>query len=182
MKKLPSVPGGFSVIYADPPWQYSNKGTRSSAAKNYAIMSLDDLAFLPVNHRAAENAILFLWTTAPFMPAAIELGAKWGFTYKTIGFLWAKRNKKRNTAFFGMGNYTRANVEPCLLFVKGKPKVVDHGVAQFHWVPILRHSEKPPEIRDRIVRLMGDVPRLEMFARHKTPGWTTWGNELLPAL
>lgn len=180
MKKLPSVPGGFSVIYCDPPWQYSNKKTRSAASKEYATLSINQLVTLPVGNISSENSLLFLWTTPPFMFDAIRLGVAWGFKYKTIGFLWAKRNKVANTPFFGMGNYTRANVEPVLLFTKGSPKVANRGVPQFLWSKILRHSEKPAEIRRRIERLAGNVPRLEMFNRHLTPGWSTWGNELLP--
>lgn len=168
-----------SVLYADPPWQYGNKRTRSAAAKNYSTLSIDELKQLPVGQLAKRDAALLLWSTAPFIQKAIELGAAWGFEYKTIGFLWAKRNRKANTPFFGMGNYTRANVEPCLLFTRGRPKVEARDVPQFVWSPILRHSEKPAIVRERIVRLFGDVPRLELFSRHKVPGWSRWGNEVL---
>lgn len=180
MIKLPTTRGGWRVLYPDPPWNYSNNRTRSAAEKNYPTMTIAELEALPVSAIAAKNSILFMWTTGPFQKAAIALGEKWGFTYKTIAFTWAKRNRKRNTPFFGMGNYTRANVELCLLFTRGSPKVADRGVPQFVWSPILRHSEKPAVVRERIVRLCGNVKRLEMFARHKTSGWKTWGNEVLP--
>lgn len=170
----------FKVIYADPPWAYSNMGTRSAAADNYSTMGISALMALEIEKVAAPDCALFLWTTAPFIPAAITVADSWGFTYKTIAFLWAKRNRKTNTPFFGMGNYTRANVEPCLLFTRGKPKRVDAGVPQFFWGPVLRHSEKPDAIRNRIYCLMGNVPRLELFARKQTRGWTYCGNQLLP--
>lgn len=180
MIKLPTTREGWTIIYLDPPWAYSNKRTRSAAAKNYATMTLAKLEALPVAAIAAEHAFLFMWSTAPFLKQAIALGEKWGFTYKTIAFTWAKRNRKSNTPFFGMGNYTRANGELCLLFTRGSPKVVNRGIPQFVWSPILRHSEKPEIVRERIVRLCGKVKRLEMFARHRTPGWKIWGNEILP--
>lgn len=178
--KLPSTPGGWRAFYMDPPWAYSNKRTRSAAANNYPVMNLSELSQLPVAELAAKDSFLFMWATAPFMWTALTLGHSWGFNYKTIAFTWAKRNRKSNTPFFGMGNYTRANVELCLLFTRGSPKVADRGVPQFVWSPILRHSEKPAVVRERIVRLCGNVKRLEMFARHQTPGWKTWGNEILP--
>lgn len=170
------------MIYCDPPWAYANKRTRSSAAKNYPTMKLADLAELKVWEVAHRDAILFLWATAPMLPAAVLLGSRWGFEYKTVAFTWAKRNTRANTAFIGMGNYTRANAEFVLLFVRkgAKPKIRARNVSSFLWSPRLRHSEKPAEIRDRIVRLMGDVPRIELFSRHKVEGWARWGNQLLP--
>lgn len=173
-------PGAFSIFYVDPPWNYSNKRTRSAAARNYPTLDLATMRALPVGRLAAPDAALLLWSTAPFMPEALRLGEAWGFDYKTIGFLWAKRNTNANTPFFGMGNYTRANVEPCLLFTRGKPKRASGGVSQFVWSRRLRHSEKPAIVRERIVELFGDVPRIELFSRHKVAGWARWGNELLP--
>lgn len=177
---FPVVPGGYRVIYLDPPWAYSNKRTRSAAAKNYATIGNAELALLPVPTLAAKDCALLMWSTGPFLKDAIALGESWGFEFKTIGFLWAKRNRKANTPFFGMGNYTRANVEPVLLFTRGRPRVASRSVSQFHWGPILRHSEKPAEIRRRIELLFGKVKRLELFSRHEVDGWKRWGNEVLP--
>lgn len=179
--RLPKPPrGGFKIVLADPPWAYSNKGTRAAAARHYATLNIEDLMNLPVEKIAAANSILFLWATGPMIREAITLGIAWGFEYKTVGFTWAKRNRKANTAFFGMGNYTRANCEFCLIFIRGSVKVRDRGVPAFHWGPVLRHSEKPPAIREKIVRLMGDVARVELFSRHKVAGWHRFGNQLLP--
>jgi site-specific DNA-methyltransferase (adenine-specific) len=109
---------------------------------------------------------------------ALKVIDAWGFTYKTIGFNWIKRNKSDCGFFFGLGRWTRGNAEPCLLATKGKPKRVNNAVSQLVFEPRSRHSAKPPEIRDRIVTLLGDIPRIELFARTKTPGWDVWGNEV----
>lgn len=181
MKSFPKTPpGGWKVVLADPPWDYENRRTRSAASKNYPTLDLESLKMIWPYGTAAEDSALFMWATCPFLPEALELGAAWGFTFKTVAFWWGKRNLVSNTPFFGMGNWTRANGEPCLLFTRGKVKRADAGVPQFYWGRRLRHSEKPDEIRKRIVRLIGDVPRLELFSRHNVPGWSRWGNELLP--
>lgn len=179
MTELPKVRGGFRVLYIDPPWRYSNKKTRSAAEDNYPTMSLSELKQMPIEAMASKNCALFMWATCPMLVPALELGAAWGFKYKTVAFWWAKRNRVANSAFYGIGNYTRANGEPVLLFTRGAPKVRCKGVNQFVWSKIRRHSEKPTEIRDLIVRLMGDVPRCEVFSRHEVPGWKRFGNELL---
>ena len=102
----------------------------------------------------------------------------WGFTYKSIAFQWVKQNRSGNGYFFGLGRWTRGNTEPCLLAVKGKPKRISASVGQLVFSPLRRHSQKPDEVRDRIVELMGDLPRIELFARETAPGWDSWGNEV----
>lgn len=109
---------------------------------------------------------------------AIELIEAWGFTYKTIAFNWIKQNKKSPSLFWGLGNWTRSNSEICLLATKGNPKRVSAAVHSVVMTPIQRHSQKPDEVRDRIVELMGDLPRIELFARETAPGWDAWGNEV----
>lgn len=180
LRRLTAFPARkFSVVLCDPPWNYNNKKTRAAASKHYLTLSAFQLQTLPVGRLCKLDSVLLMWATGPFVAEAIRLGEAWGFTYKTVGFLWAKRNKKQNTPFFGMGNYTRANVEPCLLFTRGKPKVRSRSVSQFVWAPVARHSEKPAVVRELIVKLFGDVPRLEMFSRHHVKGWARWGNEVL---
>ena len=168
-------PKKFAVVYADPAWRYGNGGTRAAAVKHYNTMTLEQFCALPVREIVADDAALFLWITAPLLlshaPAVFEA---WGFDYKTVAFTWAKRNKKANTPFFGMGNWTRANCELCLLGTRGNPKRKSAKVQQFLWHRIMKHSEKPAVVRERIVHLMGDVPRVEMFARHEVPGWDRW--------
>ena len=102
----------------------------------------------------------------------------WGFRYKTVAFVWLKRNRKSPSWFYGMGYWTRSNAEICLLATRGKPKRQSAGVHQFIISPIEQHSKKPDEARDKILALMGDLPRVELFARQKTPGWDAWGNEI----
>ena len=170
----------YNIIYADPPWKYKNKalaGNRGAVCK-YNVMSTEDIKKLPVNELAAEDCMLFIWVTMPKLKEVFDLIEHWGFTYKTCGFNWVKRNKRANTWFMGMGNWTRANPELCLLATKGKPKRVSASVLSVIDTPIEEHSKKPAIIREKIVELCGDLPRIELFARQKTEGWDVWGNEV----
>lgn len=172
----------YSVIYADPPWTfktYSDKGKGRSAEKHYVCMTKEDIQALDVQSICEDNAVLFLWVTYPCLEEGLELIKAWGFKYKTCAFSWVKLNKKSDTPFTGMGYYTRANNEICLLATKGKglPRA-SKAVKQIVMERIGRHSEKPDVVRHRIVDLFGDVKRLEMFARTKTDGWDVWGNEV----
>ena len=141
-------------------------------------MSIDDIRNLPVRELADKNCILFIWVTFPTLREAFSVIDAWGFTYKTVAFAWVKQNKKTSSLFWGMGYWTRSNAEICLLATKGKPKRQSAGVHQFLISPIEQHSKKPDAAREKIVALMGDLPRIELFARQKTPGWDIWGNEL----
>lgn len=80
--------------------------------------------------------------------------------------------------WLGMGYWTRSNAKICLLATKGNPKRIDTSVRQLIMSPRLEHSRKPSEARERIVALMGDLPRIELFARRKIDGWDCWGNEV----
>ena len=115
--------------------------------------------------------------TFPCYQEGLELIEKWGFTYKTCAFSWVKRNRNSDSFFMGCGYWTRANTEICLLATKGKPHRVSKSVRQVCDAPIMEHSRKPAEIRDRIVELCGDIPRIELFARQAADGWDRWGNE-----
>ncbi len=168
----------YKVIYADPPWHYAQKNVNGSAEKHYITMSLADICALPVAELADKDCALFLWATFPQLKEAFRVIESWGFTYKTLAFLWLKQNRKADSWFYGMGFWTRSNAEVCLLATKGHPKRQCAGVHQFVISHIEEHSRKPQEVRDKIVMLMGDVPRVELFARQKTPGWDVWGNEV----
>ena len=102
----------------------------------------------------------------------------WGFSFKTVAFVWIKLNRKASTLFTGMGYWTRANAEICLLATRGHPKRQARNVHQVIASPVEEHSKKPEEARRRIVALMGDVPRVELFARQHPEGWDVWGNEV----
>jgi N6-adenosine-specific RNA methylase IME4 len=170
----------YKIIYADPPWSYSDKATagKRGACFKYPVLNTAGIGALPIKDLADETCALFMWATFPMLPDAFQVMAAWGFSYKTVAFVWIKANKKADTDFFGMGNWTRANAEIVLLGIKGKPKRISAGIRQIVRSPIMRHSEKPNEVRERIVALMGDLPRVELFAREKIAGWDAWGNEI----
>ena len=173
----------YQIIYADPPWKYNdrrNKHTRfcGGAMVHYSVMDYKKIAKLPIEDLADDNCILFMWATYPNLIEAMYTIDAWGFTYKTIGFNWVKTNKNNGKPFFGIGYYTKSNSECCLIGVKGKPKVIDNTVSQIVMTPRREHSRKPKEVKDNIVKLMGDLPRIELFAREKTKGWDSWGNEI----
>lgn len=173
--------GSYGVIMADPPWTWrprSEKGDARSAQNHYDCMDLAAIKALPVAEIAAKDCALFLWVTDPLLQEGIETMKAWGFTYKTVGFVWTKRNRD-GSPFAGMGYWTRANPELCLLGTRGSPKRVDKGVRRWIDAPRREHSRKPDLARARIERLMGlEVPRLEMFARQSHDnGWDAWGNQ-----
>jgi len=172
----------YNIIYADPPWDYkvwSKKGKGRSAESHYNTMNKEDIQSLPIQTICKNDVVLFLWVTPPCLIEGIELIEKWGFIYKTIAFTWIKKNKVANSLFWGMGYYTRANAELCLLATKGN--ILKRKSRSVHQVIISRireHSKKPDEARKNIVKLFGDLPRIELFARQKTEGWDVWGNEV----
>lgn len=171
----------YKIIYADPPWQYrvySQKGQGRSAENHYHTMNIKDIMALPVDKIADKDCILFLWITFPCIKEGIEVMERWGFKYKTCGFNWVKRNKKKNTYFMGLGFWTRSNSEVCLIGTKGQPKRVSKSVSQICDARIMEHSKKPAEIRERIVELCGELPRVELFARDKVKGWDSLGDEI----
>lgn len=141
-------------------------------------MSVDEICALPVADISAKDSVLFLWVTFPNLQDSFRVIEAWGFNYRTVAFVWVKRNKKAPNWFMGLGYWTRANAEICLLAAKGNPKRISKSVRQIIDSPIERHSKKPDETRDRIVDLIGDLPRIELFARQKTEGWDVWGNEV----
>lgn len=172
----------YQLIYADPPWTYRDKANagKRGACHKYATMTEDELR--DMGHRvlavAADDCLLAMWWVAPMPVEAISLVLSWGFMLKTMkGFTWHKLTVN-GKSHFGMGNWTRANAEDCLFAVRGKPRRRSASVRQFIAAPVREHSRKPDEARHRLVELMGDVPRLELFARQATPGWDVWGNEV----
>ena len=168
----------YAIIYADPPWRYDNKGGNGVAENHYQTMSIEDICALSVADIAAMDSALFLWATFPMLPEAMRVIAAWGFKFKTVAFVWLKQNRVAKTWFYGMGFWTRGNAEVCLLATRGKPKRHDNSIHQFIISTIEAHSKKPDEAREKIVRLMGDLPRIELFAREKADGWAAWGNEV----
>ena len=168
----------YSIVYADPPWSYNDKalaGNRGAICK-YPVMEFGKLASLQVGRISERDSVLFMWATMPKLQEALWLIEKWGFTYKTNAFTWVKKYPSGGN-FLGMGRWTRANAELCLLGTRGKLNRVNAGVISIVETPIGKHSEKPNEVRKRIVDLCGDLPRIELFARQQFEGWDVWGNE-----
>ena len=184
----------YQIIYADPPWSFSN-GLRTSkkdengkylfykpnttVGKKYETQSGDWIKNLNVSKISDDNVILFMWTTDSHLPLALEVIKSWGFTYRTIGFIWNKKEKSGKQVCY-MGIWTMKGSEICLLATKGKihNKIQSHKVRQLTEAIRREHSQKPDVIKDKIIELMGDLPRIELFARQKTEGWDVWGNEV----
>lgn len=173
----------YNIIYADPPWQYKvwseDTGLKRSAESHYSTMKKEDIQKLPIKNICKKDCVLLLWVTFPCLEEGLELINAWGFKYKTVAFTWIKKNKRSDSDFVGMGYYTRANAEICLLATKGKPlRRCSRSVRQVIQSKIREHSRKPDEARTRIVELFGDIPRIELFARQHVDGWDCWGNEV----
>jgi N6-adenosine-specific RNA methylase IME4 len=171
----------YDIIYADPPWTFKNYNDATAdrwVGDQYGLLSLEGIKNLPVKDIASDNSVLLLWATFPTITSAFEVINAWGFTYKTVGFVWVKKNKIADSLFWGMGYWTRSNAEVCLLATRGKPSRVSAGVHQVVQAPVGKHSSKPVEVRERIVELCGDVPRIELFAREQAQGWDAWGQEI----
>jgi N6-adenosine-specific RNA methylase IME4 len=172
----------YGAIYADPPWNFrtwSARGTGRGAVSHYDCMDFGALASLPIADLAADDCALFLWATDPLLPRALELIEAWGFTYKTVGFYWVKLNaaaKSESDYFTGLGYWTRAGPEQCLLATRGKPVRLAKDVRRLLVARRREHSRKPDAARDRIERLVGG-PYLELFARETKPGWDCRGEQ-----
>ena len=168
----------YKIILADPPWQYDDKalaGNRGAGCK-YDLMGIDEICSLPVSKIADDDCILFIWGTWTHIKEAQQVIESWGFEYKTVGFVWIKKFSTGKN-FMGMGNWTRSNTEYCLIATKGNPKRIDAGVSQIIESIPRNHSQKPQQVRDRIVQLCGDLPRIELFARTRVHGWAVIGND-----
>jgi len=176
---VPSFPTKrYSIVYADPPWEYRDKalaGKRGACCK-YPVLGLENIKALPVKQIQMEDCALFLWATWPLLDQCLDVMRAWGFTYKTAAFVWLKENKHSKGLKVGMGGWTRANTEVCLLGVRGRMKRLSASVRQPIVSPIRAHSKKPDEVYSRIEELLGDLPRLELFATQRWPGWDSWGS------
>jgi len=168
----------YDIIYADPAWVYKDKakaGKRGAESK-YNCTPTEEMGrlMLPVS----DNAVCAMWCTNPMIEEGLKLLNLWDFKYKTILFHWIKTNKD-GTVFMGMGNHTRANAEICMLGVRGKGiKRYDASVMSTQLQPREQHSKKPDKFRTDIVKLWGEVPRIELFAREHHIGWACWGDEI----
>lgn len=176
----------YDIILADPPWDFRvwdpDTGHDRSAESHYPTMTIEDLCNLPVGDLAAPNCALFLWAVWPsifkYVPRLLHKD-NWNFTYRTEAWVWVKAKRSGFGHHFGMGYYTRANTEPCLLAVRGNMPVAAHDVPALIYSPVREHSRKPDEQYTKIERLYPDQRYIELFARHKgRPNWHYWGNEV----
>lgn len=186
----------FGCILADPPWRFrtwngatavaprDGSGTNVSAAVHYNTMPIEELAALPIASVAADDCCLFLWACWPTLVDAFDLIKAWGFEYKTCAFDWMKAHagqvemfRDDTDAMMGMGYWTRANSEPCLLATRGKPKRRDAGVRMGIIEPRREHSRKPDCVHDRVRRLVAG-PYLELFGRQEREGWIVRGDQV----
>ena len=187
------VESKYKIIYADCPWKYEKLNMYEYKGVNkevYPRMEIEEIKSLPVKDMADDNSLLFLWVTTPMLKKGLEVIESWGFEFSTIVFVWVKTYKGKSIAkalprekkiITGMGRYTRNSVELVLLGKRGVGvKRIGTNVHQTIFSPIRDHSRKPDEIRNRIVELFGDVPRIELFARRRFDGWNTKGNQLEP--
>lgn len=173
----------FKVVMADPPWKFLTRSPKGEGrSPKYHTMTLDWIKGLPVSHLCERNAVLLLWVTDPMFEVGFEVMRAWGFTFKTIGFHWTKLTQDGRPAT-GMGFWSRANPELCLLGTIGSPKRLDAGVPRLIETQerLLRterreHSRKPDEAYARTERLVAG-PYLDLFSREDRPGWTAWGHE-----
>lgn len=171
----------YGVILADPPWAYSSKVHAKMgkyAEDHYPTMKTQAIADLPVASIAHSDSFLFLWATPPNLIESLWVMTAWGFRYITIAFTWVKTNPKKGNYFYGIGAYTRSNAEHCLLGKRGHPDIVSSNASSLIVSPRRQHSRKPDEQYARIETLCGEIPRIELFARHRQSGWDSWGNEL----
>jgi N6-adenosine-specific RNA methylase IME4 len=179
----------YQIIYADPPWRYWEGGDKNQS-KHYNTLTIEEICKLPIEDLADDNCLLFLWVTFPILDRVFQVIDSWGFKYSTCGFVWVKGKKRFNDKqvsflpqdsiedFVGCGGWTRANAEMCLIARRGKIERKSKSVRQIIYSPVREHSRKPEETKERIIELVGDLPRIELFARQKTEGWDVWGNEV----
>ena len=180
----------YGLIAADPPWAFltrSDKGKDKSPEQHYGVMSLDAIKALPVGDLALPNSVLLMWVTDTHLKLGMDVLDAWGFTYKTVGFYWMKQTRAAQQAVpddeppegghhFGMGFWTRANPEQCLLATRGGPKRLSAAVRKLIVSPVREHSRKPDQFYDR-AKALAAGPYAELFARETRPGWDVMGNE-----
>lgn len=193
--------GQYRVIYADPPWYTPNKPPTprilvSKWASDYINLMRDkdiinmgtegcihtsepNMPLPPVKELQADNGVLFLWCIASKMLEGIETLQSWGYKFIKVGFVWIKTSAKTGKPKPVMSVYTHTCVEYCLLGVRGKGQLpTKRGIPDAQCFPRLSFAEKPPEFRELIDAMYPDGERLELFARHTTPGWDVWGDEV----
>lgn len=170
----------FGLIYPDMPWHYTggNSSRKLKITPSYPTMKFDEMASLPIRDIASEDCALAMWATGPKMEEALKLIDIWGFTFITVLFVWIKTNPQQDTLHCKPAYWTMPNAEYLLFGKIGHPQRVREDIKQVVFAPIAGHSAKPPVFRHKLVQVFGDVPRIELFARTKAPGWDAVGNQI----
>jgi N6-adenosine-specific RNA methylase IME4 len=197
----------FSIIYLDPPWKYNSRANhktrfRGGAEGHYPLMTMQEIAALPIKRLAAPSCAVLMWCTFPYLAEQIRLFEHWGFRYRTQFLTWIKLNPRGydlpkddptyrpdkqytlysdglfHSVFFGTGYYAKANTEVCLLGMRGQVPTISDAVSSVIMAPRREHSRKPDEAYCRIEQVFGDIPRIELFARQTAPGWSVMGNAI----
>jgi len=172
----------YQIIYADPPWEYKESGSGNRVVKShYPTMSIEDIKNLPIQNICQDISILFIWVTFPRLEQGLETIKAWGFQYYGLAFDWTKLSKNGKPSW-GMGYYTRQNNEICLIGVKKDKKKRIKPLVRNVLATLMserqEHSKKPDDVRNKIVEICGNIPRIELFARQEVNGWDCWGNEV----
>ena len=169
----PPIPDGkYRVIYADPPWKYGNTMPESfgEQADHYKLLTVAEIAELPIKSMAQDNAVLFLWVTSPILAESFEVVNAWGFTYKAA-FIWDKVKHV-------MGHYNSVRHEMLLICVRGSCQPDVHRLFDsVYSEERTEHSKKPEYFRQVIDTIYPEGKRIELFARRKADGWDVWGND-----
>ena len=178
----------YQVIYADPPWPEKGHGDKLGGYKitklaldHYNVMTADEIKALPIqNLISPAGAILFLWTPFRHIQLALDVITAWGFTYKTIGFIWVKMTiSEPIRPIYGPGFHTASNAEPCLLATSGRvPRPGGGHRPSVVLEPRREHSRKPDTVAERIEKTYKKMRKLELFSRYPRKGWDSWGNEI----
>jgi len=181
-RQLPGLAGTFGTILVDPPWRFQNRTGKVAPEhrrlSRYRTMSMPEIAAMPVAAHAARPSHLYMWCPNALLPDGLAIMAAWGFTYKT-NLVWYKVRKDGGPDGRGVGFYFR-NVTELLLFgVRGRLRTLSPGRTQVNLFSTRKqeHSRKPAEVYDLIRRCSSD-PYLELFARERVEGWTSWGDEV----
>jgi len=200
---IPLVAGGYGTVLADPPWSFSDKGSRAAPdwkqAPIYSTMRAEDILSLPVDVIAAPRAHLYVWTTDAHLPLALNCMREWGFAFKKI-LVWVKRNLAttpircdapaaegelvgedefttvRGPLQIGMGHYYRSAKEIVLFGVRGGGTLAVKNLPDVFEAPRTRHSRKPDKLHEW-AEIASPGPRIELFARRSREGWEAWGDQ-----
>lgn len=197
----------YSILLLDPPWKYNSRANhktrfRGGACGHYPLMTMHEIAALPIEQLAAKDCALLMWCTFPYLDQQIRLFEHWKFRFRTQFLTWIKLNPRGfdlpkddpnyrpgkqyvlysdgmfHSVFFGVGYYSKSNPEVCLLGMRGQLPTVSDAVSSVILAPRRAHSRKPDEAYERIEGVFGDVPRIELFARQAAPGWSVLGNAI----